>query len=114
MGCDGRRNLAPLRLALAPDARWRAVEDGPWNCESADAIIDVMERSLAAGLAGAIEEVQQSGDRVIVAFRPDRHDPGAWPLEDGVRWLVVSFNGELVSELKGCETRADAIAYAAA
>jgi hypothetical protein len=58
--------------------------------------------------------VLEAGDRVIVASRPDHHDPGAWPLEDGVRWLVVTFDGELVSELKGCWTRADAFSYAAA
>jgi len=69
-----------------------------------------MERSLEAGFAGRIDEVHETVDRVIVAFRPDRHDPGAWPLEDGVRWVVVSFNSELVSELKGCWTRADAVA----
>lgn len=107
-------NLTPLRERLAADARWRAVVDGPWNCDGPDAITDVMGRSVAAGLSGAIEEVLERDDRVLVAFRPDRHEPGAWPLEDGVRWLVVTFDGELVSELKGCRTRADAIAYAAA
>jgi hypothetical protein len=108
-------DLEPLRRRLRPpDARSRAVQDGPWTCESADAIIEVMARHLAAGLCGTVEEAIESGDRVVVAFRPDRHDPGAWRLEDGVRWVLVTFDGELVSELRGCLTRADAIAYAGA
>lgn len=110
----GAGELEPVRRRLAADARWRAVADGPWNCEGADAIVEVLGRNLAAGLSGSIDEAIETGDRVIVAFRPARHDPGAWPLEDGVRWLVVTFDGELVSELKGCWTRSDAFAYAAA
>ncbi len=107
-------NLTPLRERLAPDARWRAVEEALWNRESAEAIIDVTGSNLAAGLAGEIEEVLESGDRVIVAFGPERHDPGGWPFEDGVRWRVVTFDGEPVSGRKGCWTWAEAIAYGAA
>ena len=73
----GSGDLEPLRITLAPHARWRAVEDGPWNCETVDASIEVMGHNLAAGLSGRIEEVRGTGDRLIVAFRPDRHDPGA-------------------------------------
>ena len=107
-----RGDLEPLRAALTPDAKWRAVKDGPWNCESAAAIIDVMTRQLADGLSGQIEDVSEIGDRVVVGFRPDRHSPGAWPLDNGIRYLVVSLAGDRVTELKGCAGRAAALAYA--
>jgi hypothetical protein len=107
-----RGDLEPLREALTPDAKWRAVEDGPWNCESAAAIMDVMARQLADGLSGQIEDTFEVGDRVVVAFRPDRHDPGAWPLDNGIRYLVAGFAGEHVTELKGCADRAAALVYA--
>jgi hypothetical protein len=107
-------DLAPLEVALVPEAKWRAVEDGPWNCESAAAIVAVMRGQLADGFSGRIEDAFEAGERVIVAFRPDRHDPGMWPLEDGIRYLVVSFAGDRVSELKGCAGRAAALAYAEA
>jgi ketosteroid isomerase-like protein len=108
-------DLAPLEAALAPDARWRAVEDGPWNCESREAIVEVMRRNLQNGLAGEIVEVQDRGERAIVGFRPERHDENAWPLEDGVRYLVLTLRGDgKIVEMKGCATRADALAYAAA
>ena len=109
-----RGDLEPLAAALAPTAKWRAVEDGPWNCENAAAIIDVMRSQLADGLSGTIEDAFELGDRVIVAFRPDRSRPDGWPLENGVRHLVVSFADDRVTELKGCADRASALAYAAA
>ncbi len=107
-------DVAVMEQVLAPDARWRAVEDGPWNCESRSQIVEVLGQNLARGLSGRIEEVLEAGPgRAIVAFRPDGPELGGWPLEDGVRWLVLSFAGDgLITEMKGCATRRDAVAYA--
>jgi ketosteroid isomerase-like protein len=109
-----RGDLAPLEAVLAPGARWRAVEDGPWNCENASAIVDAMRRNIANGMTGRIDDAFVAGDRVVVAFRPDSHSDGAWPLDDGVRWVVVSTADGLVTEIRGCATRADALAHAGA
>jgi len=106
-------DLGPLEAALAPDARWRAVEDGPWNCENCDMILAVMAAQ-QVGSAGTIEDLFDVGERVVVAFRPDSHDPDAWPLDDGIRHVVVTLRDGLITELKGCATRADALAYAQA
>lgn len=107
-------DLRPFAQALAPDARWRAVVDGPWNCGSRDAIVEAMARNLENGLAGELEEIVPVGsDRLIVAFRPARHAPGAWPLDDGIRYLVLTFAGEQLREMKGCATHAAAHEYAA-
>lgn len=108
-------DLAVMERVLAPDARWRAVEDGPWNCESRTQIIEVMGQNLSRGLAGKVEQVLDAGrSRAIVAFRPDQPaQAGGWPLEDGVRWLVLSFDDDgLIAEMKGCATRRDATDYA--
>jgi ketosteroid isomerase-like protein len=107
-------DVAVMERVLAPDARWRAVEDGPWNCESRSQIVEVMGDNLGRGLSGRIEEVLDARPgRAIVAFRPNGSQPGDWPLEDGVRWLVLSFGDDgLITEMKGCATRRDAVAYA--
>jgi hypothetical protein len=39
-------DLSTIEGAFAPDAKWRAIEDGPWNCESRAAILDVIGRNL--------------------------------------------------------------------
>jgi hypothetical protein len=50
--------------------------------------------------------------RPVVAFRPARHASGAWPLDGGVRYVVVSLRGGRVVEMKGCADRDAALAYA--
>jgi ketosteroid isomerase-like protein len=109
-------DFAALSAVLAPDARWRAVEDGPWNCESRAAIVDVMASQQASGAsAGSVEEVFDVGERVVVAFRPDAHsDEDPWPLDDGIRYLVLTLRDGLIVEMKGCLNRAVALEYAGA
>jgi ketosteroid isomerase-like protein len=109
-----RRDLRALEAVLAPDARWRAVEDGPWNCENRAAILEVMGHNLAHGLSGRVEEVIELDDRAIVAFRPDRQDPEGWPLDEGIRYLVLTTHAGLITEMKGCIDRRTALAYAGA
>ena len=112
-------DLSGLEALLAPDAKWRAVEDGPWNCQSRDAILERMRANHEQrGLSGSIEGVTDFGDRVMVVFRPDL-EPGQewdepWPLSDGVRYHVVTLRDGLIVEMKGCADRKIALAYAEA
>jgi ketosteroid isomerase-like protein len=109
-----RGDLSPLEAVLSPDAQWRAVEDGPWNCTNRAAIVEVMGRNLDNGLSGDVEEALEFGHRLVVAFRPTNPAPGIWPLDNGIRYLVVTLDGDLVTELKGCRDRQFAMDYAAA
>ncbi len=36
-------DLSALEAALAPDAKWRAVEDGPWSCQNRATILAEMK-----------------------------------------------------------------------
>jgi ketosteroid isomerase-like protein len=107
-----RGDLDAMEAALAPDARWRAVEDGPWNCHSRAEILEVMRGNLARGLAGEIDEVLTAGDRTVVAFRPARPRTGSWPLDGGIRYVVLTVRDGLIAEMKGCADRAAALQYA--
>jgi len=109
-----RGDTESLERAFTPDARWRAVEDGPWNCDGRSQILDVVARQLARVLSGTIEDVSSLGARAIVGFRPADPDSAPWPLDDGVRYLVLSFRDGAIAEMKGCATKADAEAYAQA
>jgi ketosteroid isomerase-like protein len=113
-----RGDYDAVEAAFAPEAKWRAVEEGPWNCESRSQILRVMRDNRAAGkLRGEVEEVLDLGcDRAIVAFRPvERDDDGGdgWPLDNGIRYVVLTLDGDgLVSEMKGCRSRTAALEYA--
>ena len=63
-------DLSVLEAALAPDAKWRGIDDATWNCESRADIMRVMRQNLAYGLDGRIEETIPYVERIVVAFRP--------------------------------------------
>jgi hypothetical protein len=105
-------DLGVLEEALAPDAKWRGIDDGAWNCENRADIMRVLRQNLAYGLDGRIEETIPHGERMVVAFRPSE----AWhtdrPLDDGIAYVVVTVHDGTIAELKGCATRASAEEYA--
>jgi hypothetical protein len=110
-----RGDFTAIETAFAPGAKWRAVEDGPWNCESRAQIVETMRENRAAGaLRGAVAEVRDiGGDRALVGFRPEGELPGGWPLDEGIRYVVLTFDAAgLVTEMKGCRDRATAFEYA--
>ena len=106
-----------VEAQFAWDAKWRAVEDGEWNCEDRTQILRVMRENRARRvLEGDVEEVFDVGARVVVAFRPAHQDSdgGGWPLDNGIRYIVLSFDNGLFTEMKGCLNRQVALDYAAA
>jgi ketosteroid isomerase-like protein len=102
-------DLSVLEGALDPQAKWRGIEDGPWICENRKMILTVMERNLHGGLVGRIEETVEVGERIVVAFRPDRPRDDGRPLDQGIAYVVVTMRDGRVIELKGCTDRASAM-----
>jgi hypothetical protein len=105
-------DLSVLESTFAPEAKWRAVEDGPWNCEDRSMILHAMRERAGQILGGTIDSVVDLGERIIVGFRPKSHGPDAWPLDDGVRYLVLTLHDGVVIEMKGCADRQSALQYA--
>ena len=68
-------------------------------------------RDRAQAVAGEIDSVLDLGDRIVVGFRPSTHDPDAWPLDNGVRYIVLTLRDGLVIEMKGCIDRQTALDY---
>lgn len=107
-----RGDLSRLESALAEDARWRTVWEGPTNCEGRSTIVQTISRNLA-GMRGSIDEIVQAGSCVIVGFRPEPSSEQAdRPLDNGLAYMVVTIREGKISELKGCADRPSAIRYA--
>jgi hypothetical protein len=96
---------------LAPDAKWRGIDDGPWHCENRADIMRVMRQNLAYGLDGRIEETIPYVERIVVAFRPSEAWRSDRPLDDGIAYVVVTVHDGAITEMKGCGTRASAEDY---
>lgn len=103
-----------LEAAFAPEARWVPVDETEGGCENRKQILAVMRHNLDNGLSGSVEEVVDLGDRAIVAFRPDGDREPLWPLDEGIRYVVLTERDGLIVEMKGCIDRTAALAYAGA
>jgi ketosteroid isomerase-like protein len=99
-----------LGEVLAPDAQWYGVQDGQL-CDGRKAIIDVMSRNLGGRLRGKIEETIQAGERVIVAFRPERSAQIDRPLDEGIAYMVVTIRDGQIVEMRAGADRAAALSY---
>lgn len=105
-------DFAVLEASLAKDAKWRTVYEGTTNCEGRSTIIEIMSRGIAGRLRGSIEQMIQTGPRVLVAFRPERmSDAADRPLDDGIAYMVVTVDSGEIIELKGCADRGAALSY---
>lgn len=104
-------DLSVVAETLDPDAAWRAVHDGPWNCEGREEILEVFSRNLDTGLRGTIEELIPEGDRALVAFRPELLRDDDRRLDEGIAYVVVTFRDHLIIEMKGCADRSSALSF---
>jgi hypothetical protein len=59
-----------LEGALSPEAQWRAVEDGPWNCANRSQILKTMREntSSAARRPGSSRRQRTSGTACSLGF----------------------------------------------
>lgn len=104
-------DLGAVANLLDPQATWRAVHDGPWNCEGREAILETFRRNLDTGLRGTIEEMSPEGSRVLVGFRPELPPEDGRPLDAGIAYVAVTLRDHLIVDLKGCEDRTSALSY---
>lgn len=106
-------DFAELERVLAPDAVWLSVPQLEGRCDGRKMIVEVMRRNAGGRIRGSITELEQHGPRLIVGFRPDDgRQPADRPLDHGVAYVVVTVIDGLITEIKGCVDRADAVAKA--
>jgi len=54
-------DLDAIEAAFASDRRWRAVEDGPWNCENGAQILDVIHLRSDVEIPGLLWDPSVNG-----------------------------------------------------
>ena len=108
----GAADLDELGALLAPDVTWGApgADDPAWGCHNRRQVIEWYRRGRDAGVRADVSDVARHGDKILVAMRVVRSEAEG-PTD---RWQVLTIRDELVADIRGFETLADARAAAGA
>jgi ketosteroid isomerase-like protein len=101
-----RGDFARLEELLAPDATWRAVEQGEWDCESRDDILLTLRERYEQGFTmRSIELVEGGPGTVILLSLPADVGGPEWPEETAI---AITFRADRVVAMQDYRTLADA------
>jgi hypothetical protein len=105
-------DLQQMGELLAPDARWGAPEQDVPTCRNAQQILAWYELARENGVRADITEVVTVGNHIVVGLKilPNAKDKEKPP--NAVRWQVLTVEDDLVTEIRGYETRGEATEFA--
>ena len=101
-----RGDFEALEELLAPEATWRAVEPGEWDCESREDILRTLRERYEQGFTmGRIELVEGDAGTVILLSHPAEVGGPDWPEETAI---AITFRDGKVVAMQDYATLADA------
>jgi hypothetical protein len=104
-------DLQMMNELLAPDAKWGAPEQDVPTCRNAQQILAWYEMARENGVRADITAVVLVGNHIVIGLKvinPNDQKKS----RNATRWQVLTVEDELVTEIRGYETRGDATAYA--
>jgi SnoaL-like protein len=104
-------DLQLMRELLAPDARWGAPEQDVPTCRNAQQILAWYEMARDNGVRADITAVAIVTNHIVIGLKvinPNDQKKS----RNATRWQVLTIEDELVTEIRGYETRGDATEYA--
>jgi len=104
-------DLVAIAALLAPDARWGVPGQKVPTCRNSQQILSWYEMARDNGARADITEIVIEGNNIVVALKVlNAKAPSKAPNSE--RWQVLSVDGGLVAEIRGYETRHEALEYA--
>ena len=101
-----RGDFDALEELLAPEATWRAVAPGEWDCESRDDVLRTLRERYEEGFTmGPIELVEGEPGTVILLSHPAQVGGPEWPEETAI---AITFRDGKVVAMQDSPTLADA------
>ena len=101
-----RGDFEALESLLAPEATWRAVEPGEWDCESRDDILRTLRERHEQGFTMRPFELIEGGPgTVILLSHPAQVGGPEWPEETAI---AVTFREGKVVAMQDYSSLADA------
>ena len=105
-------DLAAISELLDPAVRWGPPEGGERECRNRDEVLAWWRRARARGVRAQVFEVLEVDERIVVGLRitgsqrPDAESDAA------SRWQVLVVRGGLITDIRGFDERAEALARA--
>lgn len=103
-------DLQLMSELLAPNARWGAPEQDVPTCRNAQQILSWYELARDNGVRAEITEMAILGNHIVIGLKVI--NPKDTKSRNVARWQVLTVDGDLVTEIRGYETRGEATAFA--
>lgn len=106
-------DLEEMGELLSPNARWGAPEQDVPTCRSSQEILAWYDLARENGVRADITEVVVVGDKLLVGLKILATKDGPSKSKNVTRWQVLSVEDSRITEIRGYESRGDAMAFAA-
>ena len=103
-------DLDAYRLLLDPNVHWGSSDDSAAGCRTRDEVLAWYRRGRAKGIRAHVRETIVRGDHVLIGMTLSGASSSTPPAEERDRWQVLTVVGGRVTDIRGIETREDAIA----
>lgn len=106
------QDLDAFAALLAPEVTWGAPGDPNPACRNRRQVLQWYRRGFDRGVRAAVLDVIPLGESVLVGLGVTGNLPPEGSGGQVERWLVLAFDDGLVSDIRGFEDRASALADA--
>ena len=113
----GRGDVAGMMEFVDPELEWTYLDPAfenpePQTCHGRDQLQWALERQAGQGLASQIEEIEASGDKVMVGIRTPGLDRLRVRQAGGRNCLVLTVDQQRIIRLRACRDRDEARSFA--
>jgi hypothetical protein len=102
-------DLEDFRELLHPAVRWGAPDDATSGCHNRDQVLTWYRKGRANGVRATVSECTAGPHTILVGLRVSGDRRGQGPADDRDRWQVLTVDGGLITDIRGFDSREDAV-----
>ncbi len=103
-------DLSGYRELLDPNVAWGAPDDVSSGCHNRDEVLTWYRRGRANGVRADVTETVVRNDKILVGLRVNGNQAAEVAGGNLDRWQVLTVHGGRITDIRGFEDRATAIA----
>jgi ketosteroid isomerase-like protein len=109
-----RGDLVALTSRMAPDVRWGAPEQSVPTCQNRGQVLRWYEKAQSVGASAEVVDTHVLGRHLVLGLRVKGNPRSESPRTPSMRWQVLSIENGTIAEIRGYESRRDAVEFATA